>query len=130
MPSAIIEEYFSLLSGEGYQETRTYKIPPIDASTPLPMIRNGNVKVAREKGLQDLRYIFFMRVAEYLSGEDSVFPEDSFFQIVKGKPTSNDGKLIANLRDKFVQFFTQTETRNGFADEIQMIDFFEHTRTR
>jgi hypothetical protein len=127
IPNAIISEYFDLYTTGETQENRKYSLPPIDATTPLPRIKNNNNAYSfTEKWIEELRYIFFVPIAQYLLVEEDIFPEQELFQLKKNKALSKDGQLIRDLRENFKQFSENSILTDSFADELKMIEFFKH----
>lgn len=123
IPNAIITEYFDLLLYGKPQDRSEYKIPPIDAKTPLPRVHSSNVTIAQEKYLQDFRTIIFIPVAKYLHRKDQVFPEDHLFQLGEHR-LSEDAQLIVSLRERFRKFIEDGSPNTSFTDELHIINSF------
>lgn len=129
IPNAIVTEYFDLYSTGNVQEFRKYNLSPIDATTPLPRINNIDHPLSsQDKWIEELRYIFFVPIAQYLLEENDVFPEHELFHIKENSSLSDDGKLVQDLREKFKQFSYNTSAGRKLSDELEMIEFFKHTR--
>jgi hypothetical protein len=127
IPNAIITEYFDLIQHGKILEERQYKIPPINASTPLPGVSARKPSSSTEQWIDDLRYIIFIPMAKYLGEEDEIFPETHLFQQYSDRPASEDAKLIENLRNGFKNFMRDAKADGMFEQEMQIINFFSNS---
>jgi hypothetical protein len=123
IPNAIITEYFDLLQSPTPSEEQHYKIPPIDFS-----MFGDNKEIYspqhQQRVLDDMRFILFVPVAEFLQDEVSVFPEEYLFQVEKNTPLSSDGKQVLMIREAFQKYLIKTKRNSGFENEISLIHFF------
>lgn len=120
--NAILTEYFNILENGKSQEKQAYTIPPISylGTGVFP-------STIQERVIDDIRYILFIPIAEYLAEQQNIFPEKQLFQIGEDGPVSDEGSLILNLRRAFQNFWRADNQDKRSAEETKIINLFTRT---
>ena len=99
--NAIIAEYFDLISSGGPQEQAKYNIP-------LFPYKEDETSSLHKAIVNDLRFIFIVPMAQYLSNKELVFPETLLFQKpADGEAISSERELILILREQYKKFIVE-----------------------
>jgi len=127
IPNAIITEYFNIIENPKTSNLHKYEISPIDTLQPGTWLPGKQLLPSGDDLVEEMRQMVLIPMAEYLSKENDVFPEEQLFDLKTDGTASKHRKQIENLRERYKKFVPDVDGNDQLYQEIQIIDFFSNT---